>query len=115
MAFGLSFFALNPAGSTHGNPWLVMGKDGKVTWRTDESLYVLAHEAPPGWKLSESNPIKCPACDFKATCQAQIDQDKDRCFACNHVKDHFGNYPHQVPVLRISILNYLKLIEHYYD
>ena len=115
MAFGLSLYALNPAASTHGNPWLVRLDDGSIQWRTDESLYLLAHEVPPGHgELSKQNPIQCPSkyCNFKATCLEDIEADRNKVFKGDHVKQHCGKYPHKVPVLPISINNYIPPLYH---
>ena len=113
LAFLLSIFGLNPAASTYGNPWVTdINTDGTVIWREDVDMYLLSHETPPGHCFDKDGPIACPACNFKAVCQEDVEKDKEKEYPKNFARSHFGNYIHQRPVLNIGPSHTLPPVYH---
>ena len=68
LAFLLHFLGMNPAASTHGNPWIWIddsGDENVVVWREADEYFLHSHVLPPKeskWWSEVQWPWACECC-----------------------------------------------------
>ena len=133
LTFLLSFYGMGSVSSTYGNPWVGLpnangeredvDSSGNPRWKQLKDFYLLSHEKPPDHSFERDRPIKCPAkrCKdkFEASCQEDIDKDRERCSKMTKpqisdwTKRHLNNCPHQAPLFHIDPKNCFPGMYHF--